>query len=242
MSTPGAITNCGVSRYACLLRRRALRLRPSQLGSGPGCRSARLIAHRPRRRHRRPERHDGERQQRRPGGDAGGQHEEQLVDVGGDDVFLEEDLGPVGDRLEHAAPAEAVGADAVLHVGGDLALGVDQVERAAEQRAHRHEHDDDRDEQMMRRPASRKHRPFDALRLAVDASLARSNSSRVPSGRHRLGQLRQCRHRRGQFRPHRAGVQQAAAAHQVDVHLAVGAALAGGVGRLAGSPGPGRRG
>ena len=52
---------------------------------------------------------------------------EELVDVRRDDVFLEEELDAVGDRLKQAPRPDAVGADPVLHLGRDLALGQDQI-------------------------------------------------------------------------------------------------------------------
>src|SRR5262249_52233617 len=72
-------------------------------------------------------RHDGKGQRRGADGDSGGEQEQELVNVAGDDLFLEEEFQAVGDRLEQAKGADAVGADAVLHVGGELALDVDQV-------------------------------------------------------------------------------------------------------------------
>ena len=74
-----------------------------------------------RRRHaRRPERHHGERQHRGADRDGRGEQEEHLVDVAGDDVFLEQELEPVGDRLQQPARPDAVGADAVLHVRAQI--------------------------------------------------------------------------------------------------------------------------
>ena len=71
--------------------------------------------------------------------------EQDLVDVLGPVVFLEDELQPVGQRLAEAehvlvleerddaeAQPDAVGADAVLHPRGDLALQQDQVRDRAE--------------------------------------------------------------------------------------------------------------
>jgi len=50
--------------------------------------------------------------------------EEQLVRLRRDDVFLDHELERVGDPHQEAVRPDAVGADARLHVAGDLALGV----------------------------------------------------------------------------------------------------------------------
>ena len=68
--------------------------------------------------------------------------------VGGDDVLFQKDLQPVGDRLEHAPPAEAVRADPVLHVGGDFALEVDEVGHGDQDHVDHHEDRDDGDHQL----------------------------------------------------------------------------------------------
>ena len=70
----------------------------------------------------RAERHDGEGQQGGADGDGRGEQEEELIDVRGDDVFLEEELEPSAIGCSRPARPDAVGAEAVLHVGRDLAL------------------------------------------------------------------------------------------------------------------------
>ena len=75
----------------------------------------------------RAERHHGERQQRRAERDDRGHDEENLVDVAGDDVLLEEHLAAVGDRLEQAERADAVRPEAVLHPRRDPPFEQDQV-------------------------------------------------------------------------------------------------------------------
>ena len=101
---------------------------------------------RPRVRRRRrgaAERHDGEGQQGGRHRDGRGDEVEQLVHLGGDDLFLEDELESVGDGLEQAPGADAVGADAVLRPGGDLALQQHQIGARALDDAH---HDDDDDQ------------------------------------------------------------------------------------------------
>ncbi len=60
-------------------------------------------------------------------GDVGPQAEEHLVGVGGDEVFLDEQLDAVGDGLQPAElAADAGGAEAVLDAAGDLAFQPDE--------------------------------------------------------------------------------------------------------------------
>ena len=59
-----------------------------------------------------------ERQERR-------QDEHALVGAVGEQVLLEEELDAVGERLEDAERARPVGAEAVAHVGVELALEPD---------------------------------------------------------------------------------------------------------------------
>ena len=61
--------------------------------------------------------------------------------VVGDRLLLEEQLDAVGERLQHAVGTGAVRADAVLHVGDDLAHAPD-VEH----------HRDEQDHERERRP------------------------------------------------------------------------------------------
>src|SRR5690606_23573777 len=96
---------------------------------------------------------DDESHQRRDDDDGGGEGEEEAVDVAGGVVLLEEELEAVGEGLAEAELAaqepeagqaevepDAVGADAVLDVGGDLALEVDAVGHADEDDV---DHDED---------------------------------------------------------------------------------------------------
>src|SRR5690606_19468391 len=52
-----------------------------------------------------------------------------LVDVAGGDVLLEEQLGPVRQRLQDAEGTQAVGALAHLHLGDEAALAPDEQRR-----------------------------------------------------------------------------------------------------------------
>ena len=67
----------------------------------------------------------------------------ELVGVGGDDVFLEQQLEGVGDGLQQAVRADAHGAEADLEIGQHFAL--DQRDVAGHQRKDRDDHDGDRD-------------------------------------------------------------------------------------------------
>ena len=149
MSMPGAIMICG--RVAPIgLGLIQFRLAPPPAASSsPSAAGGASDRYGQRRRRGRPQRYDGECDETPSPPRSRGQHEENLVHVVRDDVFLEEDLEPVGDRLKHAARTEPIRPDAVLHVGRDLALGVDQIQRPAKQAAHRRHHDDQRREQML---------------------------------------------------------------------------------------------
>src|SRR5207245_8116692 len=70
---------------------------------------------------------DGERKQGGAQGNCRSQDKEHLVDMVGNDVFLEEKLQSVGNGLQEAARTDAVGTNAVLHPGGDLTLRQDLV-------------------------------------------------------------------------------------------------------------------
>ena len=81
------------------------------------------------------ERQGQECQERSGQGDVGPQAKEQMVGVGGDDVFLDEQLHAVGECLQPAEfAADACGAKAVLDAAGDLAFqphrknGIDEHE------------------------------------------------------------------------------------------------------------------
>ena len=83
--------------------------------------------HRPRRQRRR------NRQHRR-------QQEQELVGLRRDDDFLEHQLDRIRNRLQPATRADAVGADAHLHVTDNLALGVSHIGHAQHQR-HKNQND-----------------------------------------------------------------------------------------------------
>ena len=112
---------------------------------------------------RRAERDDGKGDQGRDDRDQRRQQVERLVDVGRHDAFLQEHLGPVGQRLKQAEgnaelAAGPIRADAILRIGGDLALDVDQVgDRAHEHAGH---HDD-----LERNTDQQKHRLKPCLTL-----------------------------------------------------------------------------
>jgi len=69
-----------------------------------------------------PDRHHREDEQRREEGQVRRQLEDEPVGAVGDEVLLEEELHPVGQRLEQPVRAGAVGPDPALHVADDLAL------------------------------------------------------------------------------------------------------------------------
>ena len=72
------------------------------------------------------------------GGNAGGEPEQGLVGVRGDDVFLEQQLQRVGDGLQQPVRPHAHGAQAHLEIRQDLAL--DQREISGHQRKSRDNH------------------------------------------------------------------------------------------------------
>ena len=71
--------------------------------------------------------------------------EDEAVGPLGHQVLFEEELRPVGERLQQPEGSGAVRADAVLHVGDDLALEPDHQHHRDEQDAEgdEHLHDDD---------------------------------------------------------------------------------------------------
>ena len=89
------------------------------------------------------DRDDRERDERRHERQVGRQAEDALVGPLGQQVLLEEQLDAVGQRLQDAPRPGPVRADAVLHVGDDLALEPDHQHRGDQQE---HEHDDRLDE------------------------------------------------------------------------------------------------
>ena len=65
-------------------------------------------------------------------GDVGPEAEEELVGVGGDEVFLDEQLDAVGEGLQPAElAADARRAEAVLNAAGDLAFEPDEEDGGA---------------------------------------------------------------------------------------------------------------
>ena len=76
---------------------------------------------------------------RRDQRDHRGQEEQQLVGVGRDELFLEDQFDRVSNRLQKAPRASAVGPQAHLHAGQGLALIERQVGKAAQQNHQQHE-------------------------------------------------------------------------------------------------------
>ena len=74
--------------------------------------------------------------QRRQERQVGRQLEHDAVGLGRHEVFFEEELDAVGERLQDAEGTRPVRPDAVLHVGDDLALEPD----------HQHDRDEEHDE------------------------------------------------------------------------------------------------
>ena len=69
-------------------------------------------------------------------GEARGDAEKEFVHAGRDEVFLEEELHAVGDRLDEPGPADAVGSDAILDEGADFAFRPHGVGHHGEDDAH----------------------------------------------------------------------------------------------------------
>ena len=88
----------------------------------------------------RAEGNDGDGDERAGEGDDGREDEERALDGEGHQVFLEEELDAVGERLQQAEGADAGGAPAVLHAAEDLAL---EQHRVGDRRQRDDEHDDD---------------------------------------------------------------------------------------------------
>ena len=86
------------------------------------------------------QRHDGPDRERRHEREHGRRQEQEPVRARRHHDLFQEHLDDVGERLQHALPADAVRADADVHPGEDLALPVREVRDAEDQR---HEHDDD---------------------------------------------------------------------------------------------------
>ena len=72
--------------------------------------------------------------------DDGRDDEERALDGEGHEVFLEEELDAVGERLQQAEGADAAGSPAVLHAAEDLAL---QQHGVGDRRERDDEHDGD---------------------------------------------------------------------------------------------------
>ena len=88
------------------------------------------------------------------GRQVGREAENGSVGLCGQQVLLEEELDAVGQRLEQAPRAGAVGPDAVLHVGNDLALEPDHHQ-------HRNQQEDERDDDL--EDDDEHHREVDAV-------------------------------------------------------------------------------
>ena len=73
------------------------------------------------------ERQRDEGEERAAEGDVRAEAEEHVIGVGGDEVFLDEQLDAVGEGLQPAElAADAGGAEAVLDAAGDLAFQPDE--------------------------------------------------------------------------------------------------------------------
>ncbi len=91
-----------------------------------------------------PERDDGKRQQGGPDRNTRREHVKHFIDVRRDDVFFEEHLQAIGQRLQQSKRANAIGAKPVLHVGGDFALRQYKIGDRTEQHRHHGNDNDDR--------------------------------------------------------------------------------------------------
>ncbi len=87
---------------------------------------------------------DREGHERRHYGQVRRQLEDERVGALGRQVFFEEELYPVGERLQYAEGTRAIRPDAVLHVGDQLALEPDHEHDRDQKGSERHE-DLDRD-------------------------------------------------------------------------------------------------
>ena len=94
----------------------------------------------------RPERDDGERDERRHHHDNRRGRENPLVGARRGDVFLEDQLDRVGNRLKSAVRADAHRSEAHLHPGDDLALEEDHVGHADERRIEHEQNLDERND------------------------------------------------------------------------------------------------
>ena len=189
-------------------------------------------------RRRRPNGHDGEGQQRRADGDAGAEQVEELIDVAGDDLFLEEELDAVGDRLRAGRTGRR---------GWGRCGPAPRRRSCARPGSGRRTmpcstpmtHDDersmssDRDDRAHASPSLRRRSQcgplrFVRLRSSTRYGMAHCRSRRMPySPRSPPASGAKYGTSRGQFLPQRRRVHQAAALQQIEEHLAVGAALAG---------------
>jgi hypothetical protein len=102
-------------------------------------------------RERARQRDDREGQEGRQHRHVGSQAEDRPVGGIGNRLLLEEQLDAVGQRLEDAERPGPVGADAVLHVGDDLALQPDRDQDGHQQQGedeHRLADDDQHDREI----------------------------------------------------------------------------------------------
>ena len=122
-------------------------------------------------RDRAADRHDAEQQERGQDRQVRREPEHGAVGRRGDRLLLEEELDAVGQGLQHAVGTGAVRADAVLHVGDDLAHAPD-VEHHRHEQEHEREHDLDQHD--------REHRPRHVTgEERVDRDQARRSSQRL---------------------------------------------------------------
>ena len=89
-------------------------------------------------------------------GDVRPEAEEHLVGVGGDEVFLDEQLDAVGDGLQPAElAADAGGAEAILNAAGDLAFEPDEEDGGAGDEGEEQDHRQRGRRSSCRRPGKR---------------------------------------------------------------------------------------
>ena len=136
------------------------------------------------------DRDDAERDERGQQHQVRRELEDEPVGLVRDEVLLEEELGPVGERLEDPERTPALRSDTALHVRDGLALEPDHEHHRDEQGAERHE-DPDRDDGELRpvhaageqRIAGRDERPHsDSILTSVTSSSGLTKRMRDPLG------------------------------------------------------------
>ena len=127
-------------------------------------------------RDRAADRDHAEHQERGQDRQVGREPEHGAVGGVGDRLLLEEQLDAVGERLQHAVGPGVVGADAVLHVGDDLAHAPDVEHHRDEQQ---HERGHDLDQRRRRAPTTPTSPVEERDRPRAAASAHRSVSTRT---------------------------------------------------------------